>query len=182
MRTTEHRTHSGALEVRSLGDGLLLEGVAAPFDQPTEIHDAGGSFVESIAPGAFAKTIRERADKIKVFVGHDTRSLPVGRAVRLTEERTGLYAALQLSDTQTGREVATLARDGVVTGLSIGFEAMRDEWSNRRSERRLLEVRLLEISVVTWPAYANAQVDSVRSSFSSLAVARRRLDLHRRFS
>jgi len=185
MRPTEHRTYSTALQIRAVGDGLTISGLAAPFDTPTEISDSMGTYVETIAPGAFARTIAERADRVKVYAQHDTGQLPVGKAVSLTESRDGLRAVLQLSNTSAGRDLATLARDGVVTGLSIGFQAIRDSWNTQRAERRLTEIRLQEISLTPFPAYATAQVTSVRSEPADLErpfleVARRRLDLHTR--
>ncbi len=165
-------------EVRTTGDGgRTLVGIAAPFDTPIEV----GGYTESIRRGAFARTIAERGPgRVKVLSQHNDRSNPIGRASLLREDPAGLYAELKVSKTQAGDEVLELIRDGALDGLSIGFIPVTDQHHPDRNLVERTEVRLQEISCVTWPAYADARVSQVRSSLTpsaSLDLARRRTAL-----
>lgn len=179
--TLESRAWLADLEIRSTGDGRTVRGLAAPFDRPAEIHDWGGTFVESIRRGSFARTIRERGAKVKFRVEHvDRPVLPIGRATSLVEDHAGLVAELRVSQTQAGDEALELIGDGVLDALSIGFRVPSggDVWSADRSRRELHEIRLDEISLVTEAAYSEAKVLAVRAGAQpSLTAARARLQL-----
>lgn len=165
------------LEVR--GDGRTVVGIAVPFDAPTPIRDVSGSYTETFRRGAFARTIRERGDKVKFLAQHDRRSLPLGRARVLREDTAGLYAEFRVSATTAGDDALELIRDGALDALSIGFRPVRDRWSADRSEVERLEVRLDEVSAVSFPAYESALIAGVRSGLPTIPaeVARRRLEL-----
>ena len=116
--------------------------------------------------------------KFRLLVGHDTRKLPVGRAVELREESDGLHAAFEVSDTSLGNDLLTLVRDGIADSFSIGFTPVRERWD--ASVRIHVESMLREVSAVTFPAYEGAVIAGVRSSQSLViprAVAERRLRL-----
>ena len=90
-------------------------------------------------------------------------SFPVGRAVELREERDGLHAAFEISDTtRDGDDVLTLVRDGIVDSfshrLSRRFGSARDD--GVRVHRK---AALSEVSAVTFPAYPGAAIAGVRS-------------------
>lgn len=137
------------IEVRA--KGRKLEGYAATFGNPANI---GGRFIETIAPGAFADSLRKRAD-ILALVDHDPGKV-LGRTrsgtLRLAEDSKGLTFALDLPETQTGRDVLALAERGDLGGMSFGF-TVRDE-AMTGTRRELRAVDLHEVSVVlAWPAY-----------------------------
>jgi HK97 family phage prohead protease len=165
------------LELRG-GDGRTVVGIAMPFDQPTEIRESGGAYVEVFRRGAFAKTIRERGPQsVKTFAKHQRASLPIGVAKVLREEPAGLYAELRVSKTVAGDEVLGLIADGALDGLSIGFQPIKDKRVRGGVER--LEVALHEVSIVDYPAYSGAAIAGVRSDehWLSPEAAARRLDL-----
>lgn len=59
-----------------------------------------------------------------------------------------------MPETTAGRDMATLVRDGIVDSMSFGFQKIQDAWSEDRTSRELIELRLWEVSPVTgWPAY-----------------------------
>jgi HK97 family phage prohead protease len=170
------------LELR--GDGRTVCGIAAPFDSPTTVHEAGRTFTEVIRRGAFARTIAERGDRVKLLALHDQRRLPLGRATTLREDPGGLYMEARVSQTSAGDEALELVRDGALDGFSIGFDlpAKTGERWTRDGTRELLEVRLHEVSLVTFPAYAAALVSGVRAATGYRAdrdpdLLRRRLRL-----
>jgi HK97 family phage prohead protease len=153
----ERRSMTG-FEVRAKGDRRQLHGYAATFDQRAHIQSFAGGFVESIAPGAFRKTVSEH--DIKLLVNHDP-SLLLARnradTLRLSEDETGLVVDADLPDTSAGRDVSVSMERGDISEMSFAFDVIRDSWNFEADpiERRLLEVRLFDVSVVTYPAYAN---------------------------
>ena len=152
--TRENRAF--AIEVRA--KGRRLEGYAATFNSPADI---GGRFVETIAPGAFSASLRDKGD-ILALVDHDPgRVLARTRSgtLRLSEDTKGLAFDLDLPDTSYGRDVLALAERGDVGGMSFGFTAF-DEDRNGDS-RELRGVELHEISVVlSWPAYEGTVINA----------------------
>lgn len=163
-------------------EGRTIHGLAVPYDQLTEIRelDHGGKVVEyreKFTFGSLARSIQERGHKVKLLVGHDTRKLPVGRAVELREERDGLHAAFEVSDTSLGNDLLTLVRDGIADSFSIGFTPVRERWEG--GVRIHLEAMLREVSAVTFPAYPGALIAGVRSTSVIIPrdLAERRLRL-----
>lgn len=142
------------------GDGMTLSGYAARFNAKSE--DLG--FRETIDPGAFDKTLKSRND-VKALVNHNS-DMVIGstRAGTLALEVRdgGLFDQIDLPDTTYGRDLSVSVGRGDTGGQSFGFSVVRDEWSSDYSQRRLLEVRLHEVSVVTFPAYRQTSV-SVRA-------------------
>jgi uncharacterized protein len=172
------------LEVRSGGDGRTLVGLAVPFDIETEVDDGRGSYREVFRRGAFAKTVRERGQRVPLLVNHDhLRRLPIGVSTVLREDAAGLYSEYRVSQTREGDEVLALVRDGALDGLSIGFRPIKDRpGPAARGQLPLIErieAALREVSAVAFPAYADAKLVGVRTSVPFLPSdeARRRLAL-----
>ena len=102
MRTTLIRSYElPGIELRG-GDGRTLVGLAAPFNKPATIYEGGERFAESIAPGAFRRTIEQRASKIPLLALHDSRRLPVGPVQRMEETGHGLEIEARVSKTRDG--------------------------------------------------------------------------------
>lgn len=138
-----------AVEIRA--KGRTLEGYAATFNNPADI---GGRFVETIARGAFASSLRDKGD-ILALVDHDPgRVLARTRSgtLKLAEDTRGLAFTLDIPDTSHGRDVLALAERGDLGGMSFGFTAVDEHRDGDRRELRGVELH--EISVVlAWPAY-----------------------------
>lgn len=122
-----------------------------------------------IEEGAFSKTLLERNGKIPILWQHDTRE-PIGIPVELTENAAGLYIKGKISKTDIGDKAVTLLRDGALRGLSIGFDPIK--WSMEKERetdrewdaiRHITELRLWEVSLVTFGADPLATVTEVRS-------------------
>jgi HK97 family phage prohead protease len=80
-----------------------------------------------------------------------------------------------MTDVAKGREVLALMRAGAIDGLSIGFRTVRGRTDAKTGTRRLLEVDLWEISVVTFPMLPAARVSAVKAvGAASLVAAIRR--------
>jgi HK97 family phage prohead protease len=161
MGETLRRAFSGDMEVRASGDGRTVCGIAVPFDTPTTIREFYDEYEESFARGAFAKTISERGDRVKFLYQHDSDA-PIGKATALREDASGLYAEFRVSKTQRGDEVLELIRDGALDSFSIGFNPIAHTSPTRGHVVRT-EVKLREVSAVTFPAYESALMSGVRA-------------------
>lgn len=165
----ETRSYTTPLHVRlSNEDQRIVAGIAAPFNELNKIAGSTGNFLERVQPGAFERTIRERGSKIKLLEQHDVRAYPLGIATLLAEREQGLYAEFRLANTDAGNQALTLVREGIVDGFSIGFQVISEKWSKKHIAqglmvRDLFEIRLREISLVTFPAYTGATVTGSRN-------------------
>lgn len=139
-----------------------------PYNSDAQI----GSFTERFAPGAFARSARERGDRIPVLYQHQSDDPPVGSSVKLTDTRDGLLSVLSIAHTDRGDEVLSLAAGGHLSGISPGFQipAGGDRWSTDGAERTITEAKLIELSLTPFPAYTDARVLSVRSVADALAA------------
>lgn len=152
----EQRNFEADFEIRQEGDGMTFVGYAARFNSPSE--DLGG-FVETIEPGAFRKTLRNRSD-VKLLVNHDSgRVLASTRSgtMKLYEDERGLKVEASLPNTTDGRDMAELLRRGDLGKMSFGFSVIKDSWNNEMTQRTLKSVRLFEVSIVSFPAYQETE-------------------------
>lgn len=147
-------------------DGRTISGIAVPYDNATVIAERGRVFEERFAPGAFDDSIAKRGSRIPVLLMHDDRALPVGRPVGFRSTPDGLVMDARISDTTDGNDALTLVRDGVLSGLSVGFSIPDggDIWSEDRSQRTITRANLHEVSIVNFPAYDDARIESVRAA------------------
>lgn len=170
--------YRAAAGLHSDPDGRTVHGLAVPYARAAEVDDGFGPYREMFAPGAFSRSIRERAHKVKLYAEHVTRNLPIGRAVELREDDDGLHAAFAVARTRAGDEALELVRSMTVDGFSVGFRGIRHERDHDGTIIRT-EAALHEVSLTGAPAYADAAIAGVRSSVPRLSAdtARRRLDL-----
>jgi uncharacterized protein len=158
----EIRVNATDIEIRAEGDGMTFTGYAAVFNSPSE--DLGG-FIEYVAPGAFKRSLQSR-NEIKLLWNHDSGE-PLasvrGGSMQLVEDERGLKVTATLPQTSRGRDVAELLRTKVIDSMSFGFNVIKDTWSRDGQTRTLESVRLFEVSVVSFPAYA-ATTATVRSA------------------
>jgi len=165
------------IELRSGMDGTddpkHLVGHAATFNSWSQ--DLGG-FKERILPGAFSKTIS--AADIRGLFNHDPNYI-LGRTrshtMTLAEDGSGLSFDILPPDNQTIRDLVLdpIAR-GDISQCSFSFQTVRDEWREPKQrgglmERDLIEVRLFDISPVTFPAYLQTDV-GLRSMAQELGI------------
>lgn len=171
-RRIEARRSDLSVEVRAEGDAPGFDGYASTF----WVVDAYGT---AIAPGAFTKTLQERADKQLVLWQHNP-DWPIGKPTELRQDDTGLWVSDAISDVSYGRDCMTLLRDGVPLGLSIGFQTMREraatdadplrfgdmtpQWARNNPEwiYVLEELKLYEHSPVSFAANDEAAPTVVR--------------------
>ena len=150
------RCVSATVRADTADDGRTIVGIAVPLETPTRIIPG---FFEQIARGAV-----DTAARPALFYRH---AEPIGVVTNLREGDAGLEMTARVSDTALGRDAATLARDGAITSLSIGFFEV--EYTDTESEdgtttRTQTRVDLREVSLVPIPAYEDARIPSVRQA------------------
>jgi len=156
----ERRTYTVRdVEARADDGNMRLAGYAAVFNDSS----LPLPFKESIAPGAFRKTLTETPD-VRLLVNHE--GLPLARTkngtLQLIEDDRGLRFEADLADTQEARDIYELVKRGDVDQMSFAFRVIRQKWSEDKSRRILTEVSLADgdVSVVTYPAYPTTSVEA----------------------
>ena len=145
-------------------DGRIgtLYGYAALFNTDTIIDSWEGRFVERIAPKAFARTLEQRGDKVKVLFNHgfdpSVGDKPLGKPEVMREDRKGLYVEVPIDDTSYGRDIVASLRSGALDGQSFRFSVKAEKWDDPADAkslpvRTIREVELYEFGPVTFPAY-----------------------------
>ena len=158
----ETRTFNFKLEVRE-DESPVITGHAAIFNEEADI----GFFREKIAPGAFSNSIK--TDDVRALFNHDPNHV-LGRnkagTLKLSEDKDGLAIEIDPPDTQSARDLMTSMKRGDIDQMSFGFQVVKESWEegedNQLDLRTLDQVRLFDVSPVTFPAYEGTDV-AVRS-------------------
>ena len=150
------------LEVKVDMDHRTFEGYASTFGNV----DLGNDRVKR---GAYKKTIRERFKKnlIKTLWQHYE---PFGRVEALKEDEHGLLFKSFVSRTTLGDDGLELMRDGVVDRMSIGYETVKSKWIEKDGCRELIELKLFEISPVTFAMNEEATINAVKSFLDKMPL------------
>lgn len=149
-------------------DARTFSGLASTWDL-----DLGGDVIRK---GAFKKTLNDwRGSKaaLPLLDSHNAYSsvrAVIGKLEDAKETAEGLEATFSVIDGPDGDEVWRRLKAGLVSGLSIGYRAVKQEAPPEEDERRgvyriLTEVKLEEVSVCLWPMnpFARIDGDSVKS-------------------
>jgi HK97 family phage prohead protease len=137
----------------SVGEGSVIEGYASLFGHT----DGGGDVVVAGAYGASLARLATRGGRVKMLWQHDPAQ-PIGVWDEVREDATGLFVRGRLLEgVARGREAAALVGAGAIDGLSIGYRTIKAV-KDKEGRRRLEEVELWEVSLVTFPMLADARV------------------------
>jgi HK97 family phage prohead protease len=106
----------------------------------------------------FAANSIEIADpsKIKLLAQHDLKK-PIGRMIAAETRKDGIYATFKLSRSTGGNDALIMAQEGLITGLSVGAEIIASQPS-KDGYTVVSQARLKEVSLVTVPAFASAEI------------------------
>jgi HK97 family phage prohead protease len=138
-------------------DGTAIVGRAIVFDTLSE--DLGG-FREIIESSAVDRTFAEQID-VRALVDHEPAKI-IGRlsagTLALDKRRDGLYVRIDAPNTTVGRDILESVRRGDVTGMSFTFGVVRPggerfEPHDGQLVRYVSDMRIREVSLVTFPAY-----------------------------
>ncbi|WP_236896873.1 HK97 family phage prohead protease [Devosia sp. SL43] len=144
------------------GEGRF-SGYASVFNRV----DGGGDIV---MPGAFAKSLGKRKDRIRLLFQHDPKE-PVGTWDAIGEDSYGLFVAGRLvPDVPRADALRRLIANGALDGLSIGFRTVKA--TREGGHRKLWQVDLFEVSIVTFPMMEDARIaPSGYSTGAAIAAA-----------
>ncbi|MDE2182883.1 MAG: HK97 family phage prohead protease [Alphaproteobacteria bacterium] len=164
IRTIRRPLAHASAPARLALDADEFEGYASLFGVP----DGAGDVV---APGAFAASLRKRPPaEVRMLYQHSALE-PLGVWQTIREDGRGLYVRGRLVlDVRRAREVRALIRDGALNGLSIGFRTRRAVRDAKTGLRRLTEIELWEISIVTFPLLAGSAVTALGGKGTALAA------------
>ncbi|RME65614.1 MAG: HK97 family phage prohead protease [Alphaproteobacteria bacterium] len=145
-------------DVKALAQDGAFEGYASVFDRLDDGRDM-------VAHGAFRASIGRRgASGIKLLWQHDPRD-PIGIIEEIGEDSVGLRVAGRLLlDLSRARDAYRLMQAGALDGLSIGYRVKRAEVDAKTGVRRLLELDLWEVSLVTFPMQAAARLIRLKAA------------------
>ncbi len=168
-----------ATEVKEVNrDGLKfgrIAGYASTYGNIDRVGDA-------VMPGAFAKTLdryKKENRPIRMYYQHDDKEL-IGAFYpsQMREDAKGLYVEGELNlEVQRGREVYALAKQGVLSDMSIGY-SIRD-FDIKNGIRQLKDIELWEISIVSEPANPEAKISQVKSLDEIREKIKKKSDLER---
>jgi hypothetical protein len=126
---------------------VRFAGYAALFDRP----DKGGDIIRK---GAFARAL-ERAGEVPLLWQHKAGAV-IGRIEHLSEDKRGLRVIAAVGDARASR----LLEGGKVDGLSFGYRVR--EAKSEGAHRELIELDLVEVSLVANPMQPRARVHAVQ--------------------
>lgn len=167
------------------GDGWTVEGLAVPYEVPTQVSDDGGvtTYWEGFTQGAYTRDVAKGGRWVNLMLGHygDDGERFLGRCVDLKESAQGLVAAFRLDRSHPQAEAA---RAGELRGWSVSARVYRsrsvDEGGRRVVWREVCG--LSHVAATAAPQYAGAGVAVAREHVLIVgASATPRLDAARAF-
>lgn len=151
-------------QVSNVSDEGTITGYGSVFGA----LDAGNDIV---LPGAFKKSLAARGSKPIPMLWNHFESFPIGKWTEVSEDERGLKLTGRFTlASPKAQEIHALAKDEVISGLSIGYKTKSAEVDESTGIRRLKELDLWEVSVVTFPMLDLAQIDTVKSDEGSIGI------------
>lgn len=146
-------------EIKSVGDEGTFTGYGAVFGNRDSYGDV-------IVAGAFKNSLASmKPQDVKMLWQHNT-SMPIGVYEDMFEDEHGLCVKgrLLINDVEKAKECHALLKAGAISGLSIGF-TVNPNGSKFAADGNnyLSDVKVWEVSIVTFPANTYATVDGVKS-------------------
>lgn len=156
-RVLESRIVVSEVESRAQGSNIYVEGYASVFNKRS--GNLGG-FIEVVKPSAFTKTVKE--SDVRALWNHDPQFL-LGRTsaktLELSIDSTGLHYRALLPNTTYAKDLAELLERRDVRESSFTFFKVQDNWDLTEEgypQRSLIEVGLIDVAPVSFPAYPDA--------------------------
>lgn len=163
------------IELRD-GDGteVHVTGYAAVFGDVAEVGPLNSwGWEEVIERGAFSEALK-RGDDVTFLIDH--YGLPLARTtsgtLKLVEDNRGLKVdtVLDTTDPDVQRILPKMQR-GDLSKMSFGFRSEKQEWdeSGEHVRRTIKSVELIDVSIVTHPAYDGTEI-GLRSKDAALGA------------
>jgi HK97 family phage prohead protease len=143
-------------------DVKFYEGRQGVFSGYASMFNGRDSYNDTVIAGAYAKTLTERDRPVQMRWNHSGEI--IGKWTRIEEDAKGLYVEGELTPNHSkAMDVYASLIHEAITGLSIGYIPIIFK-DNEYGGLDLIEVKLVEISIVESPADLNAQVSRIKSS------------------
>ena len=163
------RTINSDFKTRDDGGELRIEGYFAVFNSIYQIWD---DMSESVAPGAFSDTL---GDDVRALIDHETMYV-LGRnqagTLELREDSHGLWGSILINpNDQDAMNLYARVQRGDVNQCSFGFDILEEETDFRDDgyvHWTIKKVKLYEVSVCTFPAYAETSVQARKDEKETL--------------
>lgn len=167
------RSIASDFKTREDGEELRIEGYFAVFNSNYNIFS---DMSESVAPGAFSDTL---GDDIRALIDHETMYV-LGRnqagTLELREDSHGLWGSILLNpNDQDAMNLYARVKRGDVNQCSFGFDILDEEtefFDDGSVHWTIKKVKLYEVSVCTFPAYAETSVQARKNDYESLMIRR----------
>lgn len=155
------RSIASNFKTREDGEEKRIEGYFAVFNS---IYEIAPGMTESIAPGAFSETLD---GDIRALTDHETMYV-LGRngasTLELREDDKGLWGSILINpNDQDAMNLYARVERGDVNQCSFGFDILSEETDFREDGSvhwTITSVKLYEVSVCTFPAYAETSVEA----------------------
>lgn len=163
------RSVASNFETREAEGKSTIEGYFSVFNTTYELWDGA---TESVAPGAFKNTL---GGDIRALIDHETR-LVLGRnkagTLELREDSHGLWGSIEINpNDQDAVNLYERVKRGDVNQCSFGFDIVSEETDFRDDGSvhwTITEVKLYEVSVVTFPAYEDTAVSARKRDLAQI--------------
>lgn len=187
-KTAEQRSYAFEIRAEETEQGNIITGRPIVYNSRTDL----GYFDEIIEAGALDRT--DLTD-VRFLVNHDTNRIPLARSRRnngnstmhltVDNEGMGIRVTLDTENNADARALYSAVSRGDITGMSFMFYVRDEEWDDIDSDhptRRILDIgSVVEVSAVTFPAYAQTEIyarskDALDNARAALDNARQQSD------
>lgn len=162
------RSIASDFTTREDGEELRIEGYFAVFNSNYQI---ASGLSESVAPGAFSDTL---GDDVRALIDHETMFV-LGRnragTLELREDSHGLWGSILINpNDQDAMNLYSRVQRGDVNQCSFGFDILDEEteFNDENVHWTIKKVKLYEVSVCTFPAYAETNVQARQAEYQEI--------------
>lgn len=116
--------------------------------------------------GAYQKSIDKHKQKNtmpKMLWMHNPYETPIGKWIAMKEDAKGLLMEGEFADTEKGREMYTLMKDGHVDSFSIGYKVIQEKWNTSKQCNDLIELDIVEVSAVNFACNEASTLQSIKT-------------------
>ena len=157
----QYRSNCFNFETREDGENPVIEGYFSVFNTT---YDMGFDMSESVAPGAFTKSL---SNDVRALINHDSTYV-LGRTsahtLELREDSRGLWGKITLNPNDSdAMNLYERVKRGDVSQCSFGFNIVSENTDIREDGSvhwTITEADLHEVSVCTFPAYEETAVSA----------------------
>lgn len=144
------------LHCRESAQQRAIAGILVPWEQQITVAGRGEEFMR----GAFDDQFRDELPAILLHYQHNTQQVPIGRLAEAADMDDGLWGEFAVHRGPAAQEAWHAARDGVLTGFSIGFTVPSSSGPGGQGTVRKAEID--HVALTHQPAYGGAVVQEAR--------------------